>query len=341
MSSSNVRNDNVETIPKEENMENQHPKVLLGDYEIVRELGKGSYGKVLHVVHKVTNVKYALKLFNKNVVLEKNQIGDLKKEFNIMRDLDSEFVVNLVQVFYTPQNVCFVMDYCQGGNFRYVIKANGPMDIYQGTFYSAELFCAIKYLHENNVVHQDLKPENLLLTESGHLKICDFGLSELIMCPQAKLNRRCGSRLYLSPEKVLGIEYTKSSDWWTFGLLIGDFFGCHFPFKRATSQGTEAAIANLKMEWEREMPKYAMDLVGALLKYEHDRLTQEEISQHRFFWRVNWEDFDQQRVLPPDTYNRQESDVELSQFMETEDSIDIDEDNDVFNTFCYKRFLMN
>ncbi|CAL2050772.1 unnamed protein product [Caenorhabditis brenneri] len=339
MPNSIEQNDDTQVIPKKkQKLENENPKIFLGDYEIFSKLGSGTYGKVFKVSHKDnTGVQYAIKYFKKTTALKnQNQMSGLKKEFDIMKQLDSVFVTNLIEVFQTQESLCFVMEACEALNFYNIMLNVKKMIRSHAIFFSAELFLGIKYLHEKNIVHQDLKLENLLITKSCHLKICDFGLSEPDVHPETRLSKFCGTLAYFSPEKVKKIEYTMKTDWWTFGIIVAEFFGCLSPFERKTNPETKFAIENLKMELVAEMPEDALDLVHKLLKYEDQRLSQDGISAHPFFNKVVWKDLEEQRISTPWNFTTREDALRLSISIESE-TVVMDQTNDVFKEFIYKR----
>ncbi|EGT41461.1 hypothetical protein CAEBREN_24782 [Caenorhabditis brenneri] len=326
----------------EEATEKPTPKVMAkaSDYKIMKALGNGGYGMAYLVIDSNNGKEYAMKAVSKGYIVETNDFKSCKREVQIMKQLDSVFVTKLYAVYQTPLEVCYVMDLCTGGNFYNLMRTFRRLKTHVARFYLAELFCGIKYLHSIDIAHQDLKLDNLLLDSAGHLKICDYGMSSPGMEEDTKITKYCGVIWYFTPEKVLGIDYTRNTDWWNFGLIILHFFGCNQLFARKSDSDCKLAILTLDMIGIRNVPKHALHLANNLIQYEENRYTQEQISSHQFFDKIVWDDIENQRVRPKILWDRK---AQMENNYLDEDLRDhyfylaTDENEKLFEDFNFKR----
>lgn len=141
-------------------------------------VGRGSFGKVMQVMKKDTNKVYAMKVMRKSVLVEKDQVNHTKAERNILEKARHPFLVGLQYAFQTKEKLYLVMDYVNGGELFYHLRHEGAFDENRCRFYTAELVLALEHLHSLGIIYRDLKSENILLDESGHIKLTDFGLSK-------------------------------------------------------------------------------------------------------------------------------------------------------------------
>ncbi|KZW04120.1 hypothetical protein EXIGLDRAFT_600010 [Exidia glandulosa HHB12029] len=150
------------------------------DFEIIKPISKGAFGSVFLAKKKTTGDYYAIKVLKKADMIAKNQITNVKAERMIlMRQAESPFVVKLFFTFQSKENLYLVMEYLNGGDCAALIKSLGALPEEWTKNYVAEVVLGLEYLHERGVVHRDLKPDNLLIDQYGHLKLTDFGLSRI------------------------------------------------------------------------------------------------------------------------------------------------------------------
>jgi serine/threonine protein kinase len=133
--------------------------------------------------------------------------------------------------FQTPKKLYFLMDFLNGGELFFHMKKESRFTENKSKFYAAEVTLALRHLHERGIIYRDLKPENVLLDISGHLKLTDFGLSKMGVFGTKKIYTFCGTPEYLAPEIINGKGYTKAVDWWSLGLLLYEMLSGRHPFK--------------------------------------------------------------------------------------------------------------
>ena len=201
-------------------------KYTLGDFDILRTLGTGSFGRV-HLVQSKHNQRfYAIKVLKKAQVVKMKQVEHTNDERRMLSDVKHPFLITLWGTFQDIKNLYMVMDFVEGGELFSLLRKSGvsaslwwrprmltttkrfPNPV--AKFYAAETTLAIEYLHSKNIIYRDLKPENLLLDRHGHLKITDFGFAKRV---PDKTWTLCGTPDYLAPEVVSNKGYNKSVDW--------------------------------------------------------------------------------------------------------------------------------
>lgn len=160
-------------------------EISIKDFEFINLIGKGAYGRVYLVRRKLTEDVYAMKIINTMDNMNKNKLVSLQTESKIFDLVTSEYVVKALFKFKHDVFFCFVMEYMHGGDFNRLLQNYGRLDEKIARFYIAELVMAIEHLHSVGVVHRDLKPDNILLDSKGHIKLTDFGLSDIAIATYA------------------------------------------------------------------------------------------------------------------------------------------------------------
>ena len=172
----------------------------LDDFDLIKVLGKGSYGKVMLVRHKTDGGVFAMKMLRKENIVKRNQVQHTKTERRVLESVSHPFLVSLQYAFQTPKKLYMVMEFCPGGELFFHLSRAGRFSEARAQFYSAETSLAIAYLHSKNTIYRDLKPENLLLDADGHCKVTDFGLSKEGIEDNVSAKTMCGTPEYLAPE---------------------------------------------------------------------------------------------------------------------------------------------
>ncbi|CAD8044329.1 unnamed protein product [Paramecium primaurelia] len=169
----------TEIIKLDAENRDQERNICLKDFQFIRQIGQGAYGGVFQVKRIATGDQYALKIINCSNRPFERLLTQLKQERNIFEILTGEYVAKAFYSFQHQSSLCFVQEYMVGGDFAKILMIEGAFDENIARHYFAEILLALEYLHSNNIVHRDLKPENILLDQNGHIKLADFGLSEL------------------------------------------------------------------------------------------------------------------------------------------------------------------
>lgn len=279
------------------------------DFEVLRLVGKGTFGQVYQVRKKDTKRIYAMKILSKKVIVQKKEIAHTIGERDILVRTalaDSSFIVGLKFSFQTPSDLYLVTDYMSGGELFWHLQKEGRFSEERAKFYIAELIIALEHLHYNDIVYRDLKPENILLDANGHIALCDFGLSKANLSSTGTTNTFCGTTEYLAPEVLLDDKgYTKMVDFWSLGVLVFEMCCGWSPFYAEDTQQMYKNIAFGKVRF----PKDALSaegrnfVKGLLNRNPRHRLGANgdalELMQHAFFHDVDWQLMSGKKIQPP------------------------------------------
>ena len=279
------------------------------DFEILKLIGKGTFGQVFQVRKRDTRRIYAMKVLSKKVIVQKKEVAHTLGERNILvrtAMAESAFIVGLKFSFQTPSDLYLVTDYMSGGELFWHLQREGRFQEARAKFYIAELILALQHLHEHNIVYRDLKPENILLDANGHIALCDFGLSKANLTENATTNTFCGTTEYLAPEVLLDEHgYTKMVDFWSLGVLVFEMCCGWSPFYAEDTQQMYKNIAFGKVRFPRDaLSTEGRNFVKGLLnRNPKHRLgatrDAEELKAHPFFADIDWEALHKKNVVPP------------------------------------------
>jgi serine/threonine protein kinase len=210
--------------------------LALSDFEAVTNhgsLGRGTYGQVQLMIHRTTKQLFALKTIQKDTNERKVPIKLLYREISIQKRLHHPNVTRLYDHVETSDKVLLFLEYSDGGNLFSHLKRKGKLPEQQACKIFKQICEGVKYLHENNVIHRDLKPDNILLNRSGHVKICDFG-----WCSEGIHEKMtfCGTLDYMAPEILEGINYSFQIDIWALGVILYELIHGSTPFVGLTTE---------------------------------------------------------------------------------------------------------
>ena len=283
-------------------------RIGLSDFERIRVLGKGAFGKVLLVRNKLNRQIYAMKILKKNHVINKRQVAHTMSERHVLGRSRHPFVVQMHCAFQTVDKLIFVLDYCAGGDLYYHISRNGRLTESRCKFYAAELAEALSHLHSRGVVYRDLKPENVMITAKGHVKLVDFGLSKQnVKSAVEGASSYCGTPEYLAPEVMRDQSkrnYGTAIDWWSLGALMYEMLTGLPPWY---SRDRETLFNGIK-HGELTFPQYVSIEARGVLK---DFLCRDplqrlgvqgsirQIREHPFFANIDWEKLIRRELIPP------------------------------------------
>ncbi|KAK3628691.1 Serine/threonine-protein kinase [Elasticomyces elasticus] len=279
------------------------------DFEVLKLIGKGTFGQVFQVRKKDTRRIYAMKVLSKKVIIQKKEIQHTIGERNILvrtATTESPFIVGLKFSFQTTADLYLVTDYMSGGELFWHLQKEGRFVEERAKFYIAELILALRHLHQHNIVYRDLKPENILLDANGHIALCDFGLSKANLAKDDTTNTFCGTTEYLAPEVLLDEQgYTKMVDFWSLGVLVFEMCCGWSPFYAEDTQQMYKNIAFGKVRFPRDaLSQEGRNFVKGLLnRNPSHRLgakgDAEELMAHPFFHDIDWSALSRKLTQPP------------------------------------------
>ncbi|XP_031455188.1 ribosomal protein S6 kinase alpha-3 isoform X2 [Phasianus colchicus] len=284
-----------------------HEKADPSQFELLKVLGQGSFGKVF-LVKKISGSDarqlYAMKVLKKATLKVRDRVRT-KMERDILVEVNHPFIVKLHYAFQTEGKLYLILDFLRGGDLFTRLSKEVMFTEDDVKFYLAELALALDHLHSLGIIYRDLKPENILLDEEGHIKLTDFGLSKESIDHEKKAYSFCGTVEYMAPEVVNRRGHTQSADWWSFGVLMFEMLTGTLPFQGKDRKETMTMILKAKLGMPQFLSPEAQSLLRMLFKRNPaNRLGAgpdgvEEIKRHPFFSKIDWNKLYRREIHPP------------------------------------------
>ncbi|XP_073526065.1 uncharacterized protein [Phyllobates terribilis] len=333
---SSVEEDTVRSLRASPINTSTKDRTSIEDFEIIKPISRGAFGRVFLARKRATGDLFAIKVLKKADMIRKNAVESILAERNILITARNPFVVRFFYSFTCKENLYLVMEYLNGGDLYSLIRNLGCLDEGMARVYIAEIVLALEYVHSLNVIHRDLKPDNLLIGPDGHIKLTDFGLSRVGLidstddlsgssvnssaflseenCDSAR--KHCskheqkekhavvGTPDYLAPEILLGMGHGKTADWWSVGVILFELLVGIPPFNAEHPQQIFDNIMNRDIPWPKvpeEMSYEAYDLIDKLLTESPvQRLGATgsgEVKSHPFLKNISWESLERQKAM--------------------------------------------
>lgn len=330
------KNLKTQFVQAESNLKRAYRRNLnVNQFIKIKLIGQGASGDVWAVKHVLDNKTYAMKVIKKSDLVSKNQIINILSERDILIHPNNEWSVQLYYSFADAEYLYYVMEFLPGGDLMNLLIKRNVLTETETRFFIAETLLAINNFHMNGYMHRDMKPDNLLLTKDGHIRLIDFGLStkkDRDSDPLIKLidefpddiqgfydnrnengsHRRrsqvyslVGTTDYIAPEVLLGQPYNQNVDFWSIGAIMYEMLFGYAPFAAETAR--ETAFRIVKWRQTLEFPSNppvssdAVDLIKKLLCEAEQRLDFESIKTHPFFIGIDWNNLQQTKspYIPP------------------------------------------
>jgi len=277
----------------------------ISHFEMLKVLGKGTFGKVMLAKQKTTQSIFAIKILKKSMVLEKDELAHTLTENSVLAKCHHPFLTELRYSFQTDELLCFVLEYVNGGEVFFHLSKDRRFSENRTKFYIAEISSAIHYLHCEGIIYRDLKLENLMLDREGHIKITDFGLCKEEIHKGDATTTFCGTPEYLAPEVIEDSDYGQSVDWWGVGVVCFEMISGQLPFRSRDHEELFGLILTQPLKVPPFFSPNAKDLVTQLLNKDCSaRLCSgetggEELMNHPFFADIDWAQLDAKAIPPP------------------------------------------
>ena len=266
----------------------------MDDYHLIQQIGEGSFGRVYKARRKYTGRLVAIKMINK-LGQSKDDLLSFKREIDILKKVSHPNIMRMLDIFETDTDFCVVSELARGDLFQ-IIDDNQTLPESVLKNVAAQLVSTLAYLHKNRIIHRDMKPQNILITAKGALKLCDFGFARALSYTTLFLNSIKGTPLYMAPELVQEQRYDEKIDVWSLGIILYELFYGEPPFFTNSIYKLIQMIVNDPIKWP-EGPHKISDtfkdfLLKMLQKEPSDRISCEELLSHPFIADVKLADFD-------------------------------------------------
>mmetsp|Transcript_22682 Transcript_22682/g.41053 ORF Transcript_22682/g.41053 Transcript_22682/m.41053 type:complete len:806 (+) Transcript_22682:68-2485(+) len=280
-------------------------KILRSDLKRVGLLGCGGFGTVELWEHQTTQDTYALKGLSKGYIVKTGMQESVMNEKNILIMTNSSFITKLYETYNGTQTLYFLLEPCLGGELYATYNRKGLHGMEKHCrYYTAGVVFAFEHLHMRRIIYRDLKPENLLLTSSGHIKLTDMGLAKFVI---GKTFTTCGTPDYFAPELIASSGHTNAVDWWTLGVLIFELMSGHPPFESAYPMQIYAKVTKgiSKVTFPSQCNANVKNLIEQLLRNEpSERLPvriggTKNVKTHKWFVEFDWEKMENLSLPPP------------------------------------------
>lgn len=271
-------------------------------FQVVRTIGVGSFSHVELTFHVPTQKYCALKVMSKSRIVELNQTEHVQSEREILQVMQHPNCVKLYGTFQDECNLYISLEYIPGGEVFSHLRTLQHFELDVVRFYAAEILLVFQMMHTNNIIYRDLKPENLLFDQNGHIKFIDFGFAKKI---EDRTYTLCGTPEYLAPEIIRGEGASYGSDWWAYGVLIYEMLVGETPFVDVNENKMYQMICRGQVKYPSCVDAITKSLLEGFFQVDQSKRLgctaagAEEIKAHPWFQGIDWNKVYNHRYQPP------------------------------------------
>ena len=258
----------------------------IGNYEIIKTIGEGTFGKVKLAKNIPTNELVAIKILEKAKLNDKEDLNNIMKEIKFLKTFNHINIISLYEIIETEMNYYIIMEYAENELFSYIVE-NNYLDEETASFFFIQIIFSIEYIHKKKkIAHRDLKPENILLTNNNEIiKIIDFGLANIYKNKKNELlETSCGSPCYAAPEMILGKKYYGIDvDIWSSGIVLFAMVSGFLPFEDDDNENIYRKVVLGKFDLPDHLSFECKDLINKILiGNPKKRIKINDIKKHKF-----------------------------------------------------------
>lgn len=253
---------------------------IVKNYQLLEEIGVGAFSHVFKAVNLSTNEFVAIKRITKTLN-RRAELLSVNREIGVMKAANHPMICKLYDCIEDEQHIYIVMELAAGKTLLKYINSRGRLKEEETKKLFAQLLDIVDYLHTLNIVHRDLKVENVMIDENGNMKLIDFGFSCMISDEDPLMDTWCGTRQYVAPEMLHQKSYSKAVDIWSMGVILFGMFAGRLPFQSQDANVLATDIMENEPRYPRDITPGLLDLLQKMLTKDPDmRITIKEISEH-------------------------------------------------------------
>ncbi|XP_060044541.1 serine/threonine-protein kinase 32B isoform X2 [Erinaceus europaeus] len=248
----------------------ENEEVNFDHFEILRAIGKGSFGKVCIVQKRDTKKMFAMKYMSKQQCIQRGEVHNVFRELEIMQGLEHPFLVNLWYSFQDEEDMFMVVDLLLGGDLRFHLQQGLTFPQHAVRLYICELALALDYLQRVHIIHRDIKPDNILLDEHGHVHITDFNIATMLKGTE-RASSMAGTKPYMAPEVFQvsvdgGPGYSYPVDWWSLGVTAYELLRGWRPYEIHSAMPIDEVLSTFQLDRVHYSTSWCRGLVALLKK---------------------------------------------------------------------------
>ena len=288
---------------------NQAPDTTSEFYRIGKILGRGAFGKVNLTVHRLCEEMVAIKSLNKEFLTDEASKLKVMKEVKILKKMRHKNIIQLLDNFETNKHIIFVMELCSGGDLLNYVRKRRKLTEDYGKVLFKQILEALQYWHKLNILHRDIKLDNIILDSEGVIKVGDFGVSKIIN-PKATMYDQWGTPAYIAPEILKDKGYKGFGiDVWSAGVVLYAMLYGTVPFRAQNMTDLHDMIVKAKYSLKNEISEQARDLLKKILEPDpRKRLTIAQILKHPWFDEIDegieiFTDIEKEKIKQEFAYN--------------------------------------
>ena len=267
-----------------------YPSTKINFYKYGRLLGRGAFAKVLLCLHVLTGRLVAIKTISKRKINTELKRQKMEYETSILKTLSkSNYIVKIYEEYETQRHICIVMEYICAGDLLTYIKKRNKLTEQIAKYIFKQILLALHYIHSHNIIHRDIKLDNILIDLDNNIRICDFGVSKQIDPDNDIMHEQCGTPVYMAPELLKGGGYKGfSADLWSTGVVLYTMLSGTIPFKGNNVKDVYLAITNKEYIELTYISKEAQNLLNGLLEIDPSlRLSVTDALKHPWLHHVD------------------------------------------------------
>ncbi|KAJ3404680.1 hypothetical protein HDU80_002525 [Chytriomyces hyalinus] len=301
--------------------------INLAHFDVEKVLGVGTFGKVRIAKHKQAQTLHSIKFINKRLCLLKKALENILQEKKMLESLECPFLCNIQFAFHDKETMFLIQELKLGGDLKFLLSWSTRLSEDAVRFLTAEISLGVAYLHDNNIIHRNLKPANILVDTLGHACVTDLSVASYFKASKP-LHAAAGTLVYMSPEMLEKQGYTDTTDWWSLGVIAYELLYGKRPFRGKTDVDVTAAIISAKLKYpsnSKASSECILFLKGLLERDPKLRLGSTQaggyarIFMHAWFSSIDWVQLEKMEGKPVHVPDMKK--FNFNQLMDVEDEI--------------------